>query len=242
MSELSKASPIGDADAVFLDFDGTLAGLQSDRTTVRMTPACEAAVRRVAARLDGALAIISGRDIRDLAARTPADVWRLGAHGLEVCPPGEAPAADQPSAPSSLRDALARLAGEHAGAFLEDKGLVLAVHYRAAPEAGPALEAGVAGEVAAVDGYTWQSGKLVVEAKPVTANKGRALLALAAEPPFKGRRLVMVGDDATDEDAFAAVLSAGGLAIKVGDGATCAPERLADPLEVQRWLEQAAPS
>jgi trehalose 6-phosphate phosphatase len=54
--------------------------------------------------------------------------------------------------------------------------------------------------------------------------------------PFAQRRPVMVGDDLTDETAMQAALDLGGLAVKVGDGPTLAPVRIADPDALYRWL------
>jgi len=56
------------------------------------------------------------------------------------------------------------------------------------------------------------------------------------EPPFIGRTPVFVGDDITDESAFGAVLSLGGIAVKVGDGNTIAPWRLQGVTDVHAWI------
>jgi trehalose 6-phosphate phosphatase len=81
---------------------------------------------------------------------------------------------------------------------------------------------------------------MVVEVKPETAHKGRALGALVARPPFAGRRPVMLGDDATDEDAIAAAQALGGIGVKVGPGASAAALHAPDPAAVRAWLAREA--
>jgi trehalose 6-phosphate phosphatase len=56
------------------------------------------------------------------------------------------------------------------------------------------------------------------------------------EAPFAGRTPVFVGDDATDEFAFASVNDVGGYSIKVGAGDTVARWRLENVKAVQQWL------
>ena len=50
----------------------------------------------------------------------------------------------------------------------------------------------------------------------------------------------MLGDDTTDEDAFAAAQALGGLAVKVGPGPTAARLRAPDPAAVRAWLAREA--
>ena len=57
---------------------------------------------------------------------------------------------------------------------------------------------------------------MVVEFQPCNVNKGLAIAAFLAEPPFLGRRPVFVGDDTTDEDGFAETRRRGGIAVRVG--------------------------
>ena len=233
-------APLRPDAALFLDFDGTLAPLGDDPDAVRLPPEGAAVLRALHDLLDGALVIISGRDIRDLAARTPLGLWRVGGHGLDVCAPGTPPEPRaSASAPADLKSGLARLADRFPGARLEDKGAVLALHYRAAPNAGRDLANSAARLIGKYDGYGLQHGKMVLEAKPKAANKGAALAAMMARPDFAGRTPVMVGDDVTDEDAMIAALKAGGAAIKVGAGETAAPWRLAHPGAVWTWLKRS---
>ncbi|EYD74766.1 Trehalose-6-phosphate phosphatase [Rubellimicrobium mesophilum DSM 19309] len=230
---------LGPGDALFLDFDGTLAEIGPDPDAIWLPePTCRD-LERLGRRLGGALAILSGRDLRDLARRTPAEVWRLGGHGLEVLPPGMEPPPSAARVPEAVLAALANVA-RRPGVRLEVKGPMVAVHYRAAPGEGPACVAAAEAAARAVPGHVAQAGKMVVEVKPEGAHKGTALRRLMGAPPFAGRRPVMMGDDATDEDAMSAALALGGVAIKVGAGETVAFLRAPDPRSVRSWLEREA--
>lgn len=230
--------PPTEADALFLDFDGTLAPIQDDPETVTLPEGGARLLTELSERLGGALAILSGRDVRDLSRRVPVSVLRAGGHGLEVCQPGEA-APDAPAqTPAALLAAIEPVIAAHEGVRLERKGAVVAVHYRAAPHLGERLAVDLEGALAPLADYRMQAGKMVLEAKPRAAHKGRTLVRLMAGPPFAGRRPVMVGDDTTDEDAMEAAAAAGGVSVKVGEGASCARYRLAGPDAVWRWLEE----
>ena len=83
-----------------------------------------------------------------------------------------------------------------------------------------------------------QRGKYVMELKPTGQDKGTAVAAIMREPPFRGRVPVYLGDDATDEHAFAVVNALGGHSIKVGRGASRARWRLSDVAAVRAWLSR----
>ena len=50
----------------------------------------------------------------------------------------------------------------------------------------------------------------------------------------------MIGDDTTDEDAFVAAQSAGGIAVKIGEGATAAQHRMSSIEDVHALLKEFA--
>ena len=225
--------------ALFLDFDGVLSGLVADPADAGMTPGRAALLERLAGRLGGALAVVSGRGLFDLAQRVPQGVWRSGGHGMDLAAPGEVAVPLAASPPALLAAVEAAIAGME-GVWIEAKGPVLAIHYRAAPEARDRLGAALRDVAEAQAGYGLHGGKSIWELKPEGADKGRAVAALMARPPFAGRVPVFVGDDVTDEDGFRAVLERGGLAVKVGEGETLAGFRLADVEAVWDWLARTA--
>jgi trehalose 6-phosphate phosphatase len=163
--------------------------------------------------------------------------WRGRAGGAIV---GAAPP-PSPQLPQA-RAALDRFATEHPGVLVEDKGASLVLHYRRQPAARRAAIAAAAAAAEALgDRYHVLPGKLMLEIKPTDVDKGTALRRAMAEPPFAGRVPVFVGDDVTDEDAFAAINALGGYSARVGlDGATAARYRLPDVAAVLDWLRSVA--
>src|SRR5262245_42630073 len=118
-----------------LDFDGTLTPLVDDPADVHLAPHMERALRSLAQHERVSLALISGRNRNELQGHVGMpDVIYAGNHGLEISGPGfvfiEPEAAAQTDALKRLAKALAKDVEAIDGAFLEDKGLTLSVHYR----------------------------------------------------------------------------------------------------------------
>ena len=138
-----------------------------------------------------------------------------------------------------VEEAACTLAAEHPGLLVENKRGSLALHYRQRPELEELCVRTMRAAVDTVPGMTLLRGKMVAEAKPGGATKGHAIEAFLAEAPFAGRTPVFIGDDVTDEAGFSTVQRLGGVGIKVGEGATVATRRLADPLALRRELQAA---
>lgn len=227
--------------ALFLDFDGTLAALAPRPELVDVDGQVISLLSRINDCLDGAVAIITGRPISEIDGFLhPLTLPAAGLHGLEWRKTADAEPVRAEASPDLhyLRqsvEASGLLAG---GVMLEDKGAAIALHYRAVPHLVGALDAHLAGVLAGLPGLHVLRGKMVMEAKPSTHDKGLALRRFMDLPPFSGRVPVFAGDDVTDEDAMAAALALGGSALKVGEGPTCATARLPDVAAVTDWLAQ----
>lgn len=238
MTVLTIPPPLTGDVALFLDFDGTLVPLQDDPDSVHLSGHQMSCLQAISDRLLQAMAIVSGRDIRDLSRRVPESLWRAGSHGLEICAPGDRMFQEPSSAPASLIVSLQGVVSAHPGARLELKGEVLALHYRHCPHQEAPILSLMTEIMRAYPGYKVQSGKLVAEAKPVRANKGSAIETFLSISPFKGRVPVMLGDDKTDEDAMKVVSRLGGWSVKVGEGESLAQYRLRDTRDVWKWLSE----
>jgi trehalose 6-phosphate phosphatase len=229
--------------AYFLDVDGTLIDLAATPATVHVDEDLLGLLQRLRAAGQGALALVSGRSLADLAHHLPGlDMPMAGQHGLERR--GGDGRLHRPDIPvqalETVRTQVADQVRRHPALLMEDKGMTLALHYRQAPFlAGHVhrLMARLAGQLG--PSYTVQKGKYVAELKPAGMDKGTAIADYLAEPPFSGRHPVFIGDDANDELAFARINLQGGLSIKVGPGPSCATHRLADVHAVRNWLAVA---
>jgi len=225
--------------ALFLDFDGTLVDLAPRPEAVRVADGVVDGLTRLQDMLGGALAVISGRPIAEIdhfldPLRLPA----AGLHGLEHRTAlGADVIRDAPTgAIETLKSALEASGLLADGVFLENKGVALAVHYRANPAREAQVRSAMRDAVARLDDLHLVEGKMVIEAKPATSDKGRAVEAFMGHAPFKGRTPVFIGDDVTDEDGLAAVQRLDGFGIKVGPGPTCARHRLISVPAVHAWL------
>lgn len=226
--------------ALFVDFDGTLVPIASTPARVRWRPLLGEQLGRIQQRLDGAVAIISGRPTEDIARIiAPQRFAMAGLHGMERCNPqgGVLRASTAAPALAQVRAALALMARAHPGLAIEDKGASIAVHYRLAPHLSTLVRARLT-ELEATLGPSWvlQSGKMVLEIRPAGGDKGTAIAEFMEEAPFRGRRPVFIGDDDTDESGFARVNALQGISVKVGGGPTCAGWRLRSVAQVGRWL------
>jgi trehalose 6-phosphate phosphatase len=235
----TEPPPLRRDQALFLDFDGTLVEIASAPNLVRVPAELPHLLGELADRLGGAVAVVSGRALDELARLlAPFAGGIAGDHGLErrygdgnVTRCLTHPELDR------FRPLAADFATRHDGVLLEDKGSSLALHYRQAPSLAASCHALIQEAAQASNGaLAVVAGKMVIELMPRSGGKGRAIADFLADAPFRGRLPVFIGDDTTDEDGFAAVNQLGGISIHVGGGATIARHSLATVGDVWAWL------
>jgi trehalose 6-phosphate phosphatase len=231
--------------ALFLDVDGTLLDL-AERPDDVVTPAgLVATLARSERKLEGALALISGRAIDDLDRLfAPLQLRASGVHGAETrFNPGE-PAKQMAAAmelPQSLSTALTRAVEAFPGALVETKRFSIAVHYRLAPNAERPLREAVRRVIeSAGAAVEVMDAHYAIEIKTPGFDKGRAIAAFLSTPVFCGRTPVFVGDDATDERGFAVVAARGGYPYSVGRMLSGAIGAFSEPSAVRDWLAEFA--
>ena len=207
--------------ALLLDLDGTLLDLAPTPDAVVVPPGLTGALRCLRMALDGALAVVTGRPISvidSLLGDAPYAV--AGEHGgavrhathLDIERPDMAPP------PEDWIAAGAGLEAAWPGAMLERKARGFGLHFRlAGPEAGPAIHAVLSDLAAGSAAFEVMRGHMLWEVRPAGADKGHAVTALMARPPFLGRAPVFIGDDVTDEDGMRVCRAMGGVGLRVRD-------------------------
>ncbi|HEX9637547.1 MAG TPA: trehalose-phosphatase [Acidobacteriota bacterium] len=249
----------GRMPVVALDYDGTLTPIVERPELARIPSSTREALARLAERYE--TIIISGRARADVQALVGLDnLIYAGSHGFDISGP---PAADSGPAlgrqlESSLQQAAAWLAQELEsidGVLIENKRFSVAVHYRRVdPRRVAAIERAMDQALARHSGLKKTGGKKIFELRPdIDWDKGKALLRLLDRLPSKGSGArskakpagtafpIYVGDDDTDEDAFA-VLAERGAGVVVTDRPkpTRARYSLQDPKEVEFFLRRLA--
>ena len=236
---------------LLLDFDGTLSDIVARPEDATLRPGNAASLDALNRKPGYTVGVVSGRELGDVSRRVGvAGLVYAGNHGLEIRGPDleyrhPAAAAAIPVL-AAAADRLATALADIPGAQVENKTLTLTVHYRRTPEERQermtAIFREVTGRLVDEGIYRVTAAKSALELRPsVDWHKGRALelirrrLAPSAFP-------IYIGDDATDEDAFAAAQASGGGGIFVGppDAASCARYGLDAPSAVTAALSELA--
>jgi trehalose 6-phosphate phosphatase len=229
LETLLQRCVVHDGCVLFLDYDGTLAPIVEDPTAAQMTTAMQHVLTVLAQHPRYCVGIVSGRALADLRRRLgDRGLYLVGNHGLEIEGPGiryQHP--DVWRLRPELDSLVQAITGDLEtipGAWVEDKGLTLSVHFRRVPAArvpevttrllkhtSPGIDAGR---------LALRTGKAVLEIRPrVQWTKGEAvrwiLEQIRVERPTASRLALYLGDDDTDEDAFR-FLASTGVGIVVG--------------------------
>lgn len=194
--------------AILLDIDGTLAPIVENAAAAHVPEATRELLITLSRRYE-MVACVSGRQASDARAMVAiGTITYLGSHGAELLRPGWTEAEIDPA----LEDWARRIHefGREADTGdlrrrrvrLEDKGPIVAFHWRGAPDeeaARAAIDAIAARAEAA--GLRTHWGRKVLEVRPpVRIDKGAGIATLLAHADLDVA--LYTGDDSTDLDAF----------------------------------------
>ncbi len=245
LADLAATARRGMPVLVALDFDGVLAPLVDVPSQSRATPDGVAALRRLGALDHVHLALVSGRGLADLAsvAQVPDGTRLVGSHGAETGSWDGGLRRGGQVLDESQADLLADLSGrlralvDGTGARVEVKPTTAVLHTRGVDPATTARLTQAALELGDRPGVDAMRGRDIVELSVLHVTKGDALRELRAQA--HATRVLFAGDDVTDERAMAE-LEPGDVGIRVGDGESVAPYRVADPEAMAAVLHRFA--
>jgi trehalose 6-phosphate phosphatase len=193
---------------VFLDFDGTLSDIVAVPSEARPVVGAADLLARLGARL-GAVVVVSGRSAEQLVEWLGPAVEIWGVHGAQRTRDGRVVLSERAEPYREVmtrvrREAEEALAGEEV--TVEDKAVVVTLHYRAADDAvaarGVATEA--AETLAARYGLTLHEGRMALELRPPVELSKAAVVSERARAAHL-EAVMFVGDDTVDLPAFDAL-------------------------------------
>jgi trehalose-phosphatase len=197
---------------LMLDYDGTLAPFHDDRFEATPYPGVEDRLAILSRLSRVRLVLITGRSARDLRDLLPStfrvEIW--GSHGRERLNADGAYelAALDPLQLDSMREVGQQLLSLGFAAALEMKPASLAIHWRGLePEAKERLRSlthSVFGQIAPASGLQLLPFDGGLEVRSTDRTKGTAVRQILGQEPAT-IPLAYLGDDLTDEDAFAEV-------------------------------------
>jgi trehalose 6-phosphate phosphatase len=223
--------------ALFLDFDGTLAPIVHHPDEVQVPESTLRSLRRLARHPQVTLSVVSGRRAADVRqyVRVPR-IRYMGLHGWER---GGRRIVQSPPLIRRLKRRLRTRLASLEGIWVQDKTLSLVVHYRRAQQEAVRQARALARQAVEPEGSRVRvmQGKKVWEILPrEVKGKGAAVRELLARLP-EGTLAIYLGDDTTDESAFAALPE--GLTVRVGiPRRTEARSELRNPREVGEFLHR----
>ena len=226
---------------VACDYDGVLAPIVTDPSRAFPASGAVESLRCLLTIPQTAVAVVTGRGLADLRSFLgPLDgAYLAGCHGAErEFAPRPRSRGSPPAILNGVQSEARLIAAQVPGFRVEDKPLGFAFHYR---EADPLVASAMLGRLEAAArveaALHMKTGKKVLEFSTTDIDKGEAVKAL--QGLIGPSKTVFLGDDATDEDAFAA-LGPGDIGIKIGEGDTRAHFRVDGPSEAVELLQRLA--
>ena len=237
---------------LFLDYDGTLVEFTRTPDLSSPDPRLIELIKRLATLTRMRLAIVSGRRLNDIQTLLPVQgIYMAGNYGIELqTAEGERIQREDYSAIRPYLDRLKphweEILDGHKGFFLEDKGWALAVHMRfASPKEATQVVSSIQQTLdqdLITDEYRLIKHKKFLEVSSSKAHKGKTVSFLLNSFPLQGARLLYIGDDDNDAEAFETIHSFGGVAISVAQyfgyiRSTGGDYVMKSPKAVRKWLE-----
>lgn len=222
--------------ALLLDLDGTLLDFAATPDGVVVPAGLADTLRAIRGQLGGALAVITGRTIEKIDALLQDVPHAIaGEHGGAVRHRPDAPIErpDLKAPPQAWLEQVARLVEAHPGTRFETKPRGFTMHFRLAPESGPAIHAALTELIADSADFHLLQGQMMWEVRPAGVDKGHAVERVMQRPPFHGRVPVFIGDDVTDEDGLRVARAMGGAGLWV-------PDLFGNAAGVRAWLQRTA--
>jgi len=241
--------------ALVSDVDGTLSPVVAKPEEAVVLPECRSALLKLAGRLD-LVAVISGRTAADARRMVGLDgLLYIGNHGLERWDRVDGYRNEAAAFEDEIRELRATLEEalrETAGVRIEDKGVILSLHYRGAarPQTARQYILDLLDRLLPTERLAIAEGKMVVEVRPaLKLDKGVVIEGLVEDRGLRG--VVFLGDDRTDVDAMRALrrlCESGVKGLAIGVMGDEAPEELLEashmmlpgPAEVASLLERLA--
>lgn len=239
-AQIDLTLPDPNEATLFLDFDGTLVDIADRPDGITVPDSVSRLLDRAMVRLDGRVALVSGRSVATLEGFLPGFSGTLiGTHGAERRLDGTHE--NTVDFDHDTVDRLIRLAEDFAVLrpefLIERKPSGVVLHYRQAAEHGALALRFMESLAMAADGFRLQPALMAYELKPEGVGKDVALADLLERSAFQGTTPIFAGDDLTDEPALQLVHDRGGVAIKIGQAETLAQARLPDPRTLVKVLE-----
>lgn len=222
--------------AVFLDFDGTIAELDRNPANVRLDERFKSTIGKLLEH--NKVIITSGRDVvslRDIFSGL--QVGFIACHGAEIILNGQSHVllsdAEQKQIEALKADIVHTKWPAH---LIENKSCSIAIH--SSQDHMQTIEQGIISLLQTYADIGYILGKNVIEIKPRSIDKGRAIRYVIENKIDKCDSTIFIGDDTTDIPALEYVDSIGGITGFVGNDLVRADMHFSSPTDCRHWLSK----